>query len=258
MQKKLRDGISLAFTDSGESGSPLLLIHGWGCDHTTLQYQEEFFRRTCRVINVDLRGHGQSDSPAMTYEVGQFADDIAWLCRRLGIENVILVGHSMGGAVAIETAHLYPNLVQAVAMIDTVFQPASCLSELLAPLLHDLEGDDYENAYRSIMHNLSRATEREALTGLLHTLPAAPQHVLLAALQQHMVRHDFARAATACSMPIAYIAASGDFADIGELKRLIPHLLYGQTLGAGHFAPWLVPKQVNAMLSAFLQLAFTS
>lgn len=254
MQKKTKDEVVLAFTDSGHLGSPLLLIHGWGCDHRTLTHQEEFFARTHRVINVDLRGHGQSGCPDTDYEIGLFADDIYWLCRQLEIQNAIIVGHSMGGAVAIETAYRYPDLVRGVAMIDTVFRPSSDLVELLAPLLPALQGDAYEEAYRTIMLNISRSSEGEALAGVLSTLPAAPQRVLLSALHGHMETHDLATAAAACSAPVAYIAASGTFADLRELKRLIPHLVHGQTLGAGHFAAWLVPDQVNAMLSTFVEI----
>ena len=258
MQKKIRDEVALAFTDSRQTGNPLLLIHGWGCDHSTLACQEEFFSQTHRVINVDLRGHGQSGCPDTDYEVGQFADDLYWLCGQLGIQHAMIVGHSMGGAIAIETAYRYPELVRGVAMIDTVFRPSSTLVEFLAPLLPALQGDAYEEAYRTIMLSISRPSEAAALAAVLSPLPAASQRVLLSALHGHMETHDFATAAAACSVPAAYIAASGTFADLGELKRLIPHLFQGQTLGAGHFAPLLVPAQVNAMLATFVELVSES
>jgi pimeloyl-ACP methyl ester carboxylesterase len=258
MQQRLRDGLRLAFTDNAGAGTPLMLLHGWGCDHTTLKHQDEYFRKTHRVVNVDLRGHGRSSSPHENYEVFHFADDVAWLCRELAIRDVVLIGHSMGGAVAIEAAYRHPALVRAVAMVDTVFQPSHALLELLAPLLPDLQGNSYKEAYRRIMLALSRPSEHAALSSVLSTLPSAPQHVLLSALAGHMESHDFSRAAASCKTSVAYIAASGELANLEHLKRILPNLIHGQALGVGHFAPYLAPEQVNAMLSSFLDMVDAS
>ena len=160
----------------------------------------------------------------------------------------------MGGAVALETAYRYPELVSAACLIDTAFQAPLERQEILAPLLPDLQGNDYENAYRKIMVALSLTSDREELESVLSTLPRAPQHVLLSALQEHMERHDFAKAAACCSVPVAYIGASVPLANVDQLKQLIPDIKIGQTLGSGHFSPWLVPEQVNAMLRRFLDL----
>ncbi len=256
MQNKIRDGVPLAFDDNETSNSALVLIHGWGCDHTVLLRQQAFFAETHRLVNVDLRGHGESGSPEQIYSVAQFADDVAWLCHELDIERATLVGHSMGGAVAIETAYRNPELVQAVGLIDSVFQAPSELMEILAPLLPGLHGSEYENTYRKIMATLSLPTDVAELTAsIFSNLPGAPQHVLLSALQQHLEQHDFARAAASCSVPTAYIRTARPLANLAALQELVPTLWIGQTLGAGHFSPWLVPEQINAMLLRFLELA---
>src|SRR5206468_1602546 len=90
---------------------------------------------------------------------------------------------------------------------------------------------------------------------VLGALPRAPQHVLLSALEQHLEAHDFAKAATASrSIPIAYIATAHPLANLASLQELLPELSIGRTLGSGHFAPWLVQEQVNAMLTRFFEL----
>ena len=257
MQQKIRDGVPLAFDDNETPSSALVLIHGWGCDHTVLLRQQAFFAETHRVVNLDLRGHGESSSPEQIYSIAQFADDVAWLCHEIDIERAVLVGHSMGGAVAIETAYRHPELVQAVGLIDSAFRPPSELMQILAPLLPGLHGCDYENTYRKIMTALSLPTDLAELTSpIFSNLPRAPQHVLLSALQ-HMEQHDFARAAASCLVPIAYIRTALQLADLASLQQLVPNLWIGQTLGAGHFAPWLVPDQINAMLLRFFELTST-
>ena len=155
MLHKNRDGVSLAYAEAGTSEDVLVLIHGWGCDHRTLMRQQTFFAASHRVINVDLRGHGKSGAPHQTYSVQAFAHDVAWLCNELHIQRPIIVGHSMGGAVALEIASRFPKLVRAACLIDTVFQAPPELFQLLTPLLAGLHGSAYETAYRGIMEALS-------------------------------------------------------------------------------------------------------
>ena len=87
MQKLNRDGVSLAYDESGRGEPAIVLIHGWTCDRTYFAPQAEHFSRADRVIAVDLRGHGDSDTPVQDYTMAQFADDIAWLCQQLRIES---------------------------------------------------------------------------------------------------------------------------------------------------------------------------
>ena len=113
MQNRVRNGVRLAFSRSGDQDNTLLLIHGWGCDHTTLQRQQTFFEHSHTVINVDLRGHGESGAPEEAYSIAHYAEDMMWLCAELGITRASVIGHSMGGAVALEMSYRKPALVEA-------------------------------------------------------------------------------------------------------------------------------------------------
>jgi pimeloyl-ACP methyl ester carboxylesterase len=254
MHKTLRDGVGLAYSKSGDQDRVLVLIHGWGCDHTTLLRQQTFFETSHTVINVDLRGHGESDAPEQAYSVSQYAEDMIWLCAELGVRRASVVGHSMGGAVALEMGSKNPSLVESVAMLDTVFQPPSSLNDILEPLLPGLVGAGYKAAYRSIMKALSPPSDHAALDHVLQRFPRATQNVLLSALKGHMEDHDFLAAAATCTMPAAYIGAAQPLANLGRLNELVPNLMIGRSLGAGHFAPLLADAQVNAMLQRFLDL----
>jgi sigma-B regulation protein RsbQ len=86
-----RDGVNLAHEDSKEGSSPMLFIHGWGCDHSVFAPQVEFFRTRHRVVSVDLRGHGSSDAPRQEYTMAGFAEDLVWLCTELNLVKPILV-----------------------------------------------------------------------------------------------------------------------------------------------------------------------
>lgn len=56
--------------------------------------------RNTQTVTVDLREHGRSAAPRQDYTPGLFADDLVWLCRRIGLVAPLVVGHSRGGTVA--------------------------------------------------------------------------------------------------------------------------------------------------------------
>ena len=123
MQFLKKDNVALAYKDTRTDLPPMILVHGCGCEHSHLTSLAEFFNKSHRVVSVDLRGHGKSDTPQQDYTMSAFADDIAWFCDQLGLMKPVLVGHSMGGNVGLELTARYPDLLSSLVMIDsTVFQ----------------------------------------------------------------------------------------------------------------------------------------
>ena len=84
-----RNGITLAYQEAGSGISPVLLVHGFACDHTFLLPQLRFLGDRRRTVAVDLRGHGTSDAPKQDYTMAGFADDLAWISAQLNLEQPI-------------------------------------------------------------------------------------------------------------------------------------------------------------------------
>jgi hypothetical protein len=82
-----------------------------------------------------------------------------------------------------------------------------------------------------------------------------PQHVAVAAFRGHLLDYDFAVAVAACEVPVAYLGATRQLADLDRFRSLCPQLMTGQTLGSGHFSPLEVPRQINSMLDRFFAIA---
>ena len=104
------DGTTLFYEEAQGDEPPILLVHGIACDHTHFGPQfEHFARKGRRVVAVDLRGHGKSDKPQQSYTMEFFTDDLAWMCEQLDLKKPVVIGHSMGGVVALALALICPR-----------------------------------------------------------------------------------------------------------------------------------------------------
>jgi len=106
-------------------GIPVVLVHGFPLDHTIWEPVAEGLKDEARVIMPDLRGHGKSPHTEDVYTMRLLAEDLHALIDRLGLEKVILVGHSMGGYAALAFANAYPARLSALGLVATQADPDS-------------------------------------------------------------------------------------------------------------------------------------
>lgn len=110
-------GVKLHYEDKG-SGKVILFIHGntgsWRWWQKTLDLLPPGFRG----IAVDLRGAGESDKPGTGYDIPQYGEDLYGLVRKLGLSDIHLVGHSLGGAVALQIALDHPEVLRSLTMVN--------------------------------------------------------------------------------------------------------------------------------------------
>lgn len=116
----LDDGAIYVRQDGPPDAATLLLIHGTGSSTHTWDPMAALLTPSHRVIRIDLLGHGRSDKPADgDYEIPAQARRVAGALDRLGVEHVIVVGHSSGGITATALAEQRPDLVTALVLINT-------------------------------------------------------------------------------------------------------------------------------------------
>lgn len=253
MQRLIRDGVGLAYEEAGSGSPPLLLVHCWCGDHSFMRPQLEHFRRDSRVVAVDLRGHGESDKPEASYTVSDFADDVAWFCRQLSLVKPVVIGHSMGGNVALELAVRQPDVPAAIVMIDSVIVPPAPLVAAFRQASEALRGPDFRQICRELVGSVALPTDdTDRVESVKTVMSSAPQYVMVNSFDQHILLWDGAAAAAACKVPALYIGAAAPLSDMARLRELWPRLTVGQTVGAGHFNHQEVPEQVNAMIERFL------
>lgn len=128
--------VNMFYFDTITEAPVIVCLHGrWGRAETWTHFINHYGKQY-RIIAPDQRGHGLSSKPISKYTSKEMAEDIIELLDLLKIDSVILVGHSMGGAVAGHLAALHPKYVKAVAILDK--------SAAGSPETNDLSLDDNE------------------------------------------------------------------------------------------------------------------
>jgi pimeloyl-ACP methyl ester carboxylesterase len=267
MEKVTRDGVTLAYDDVGSGEPPLVFVHGWTCDHTYFAPQVDYFSRDHRTIAVDLRGHGESDKPEQPYTMEGFADDVAWLCGQLGISKPVIIGHSLGGTVALALAVGHPTLPAAIVAIDAPWLAPQNVRDLVPGLTEAFKGPQFRETQRQVVRDafFLPSDDQQRRDRIADHMSSAPQHVMLSAWE-HVWGFDSAGALAALSVPALYIGGGAPLGPDGAstalgtpeaIRAQNPRVVTGQTVGAGHFSQLDAADQVNAMIARFLATALT-
>lgn len=251
-----RDGVALAYEEAGSGDPTVVLIHGWGNDRGALAPQSDSLRATHRVIAVDLRGFGESSKPVEGYAVEDHADDVAFLTDRLGARSFVVIGHSMGGLVALDVAARYPERVLGTVILESFVAPSEAalvgMREMLGRLQHD---EDFP--VRLMTHLLGDRVHPEQRARMLAVVTACPRHVLVAAFEG-MLAYASRAAASRVRGPLLYVGTDTPYADEEELRRACPQVVIERLSGRGHYFPLEAPDALDPLLARFMsEIAIT-
>lgn len=251
-----RGSVRLFHDECGDGDPTLLLVHGWSGDHTHFAPQSARFSSTHRVVSVDLRGHGASDSPEQEYTIDGFADDLAWLCEQLGAHRVVPVGHSMGGSVSIALAATHPELVSAVVLVDSPLVWPDAIKPLLRQGAEAMAGPDGFEVRRALVDSFFiDEDDCERRAALSAQMLRTPGHVASSAFLS-ISSFDLNESASRVKAPVLALMAGTMALSIEDHfpSGVVDSLTIGRTVGAGHYIQLEVPEQVNAMIERFLFL----
>lgn len=122
MNKFTYKNTSVNYNESGK-GNVVLLIHGFLEDASMWRDLTAYLDKRYRVISVDLLGHGKSDCYGYVHTMEDQADMLFALISQLRLRKISVVGHSMGGYVALAFAELYPDNVRSLILLNSSAQP---------------------------------------------------------------------------------------------------------------------------------------
>jgi pimeloyl-ACP methyl ester carboxylesterase len=247
-----RDGVKLAYDTAGSGDTPIVFVHGWACDRSYFAPQFEHFAALHSVATVDLRGHGESSRPEPgpgVYDIGELSADVIAVAHAAGFERPVVIGHSLGGLVALACAR--GGDVRAAVMVDPAPIVNERTKEYFRQVVDTIEHDDdasWRTGFVSGMFLPTDTARREEIISGMTQLPPR----IAAALVAAMARYDGPAALGAVAVPLLSIGSAAPSDRAPDLAKACPRITIGQTVGSGHFNQLEVPDQVNLMIERFL------
>ena len=248
-----RDGVRLSYLDAGSGSPALLFVHGWCCDHSFWRDQIGAFAPHHRTVAVDLRGHGESDTPDQDYTIGGFAEDVAWLCQELGLERPVIVGHSMGGVIALNVVRRWPELARAVVFVDAGITPFPAqFKPGVDSMIEALKTPQYQDvAANFVKQFLFRAESPPHLRDeVAERMASAPQRVMHTALASTLAEENLTSGPL--PVPSLFVRAATLRASEDELRERYPGMEI-VSVDAAHFIQLEKPEELNAILRRFIE-----
>ena len=243
--------------DEGEGKKPpLIFVHGAGASSVVWMDAVRRLQDQRRVLAPDLPGHGQSDRwhPASEVSIAMYRDAVGTVCSLSKVERAILVGHSMGGLIALAAAAAWPERVAGLVLIATGLR-IPVATKTFARIEHE------PSAFPAWLAQVgfSPATPRDRVErwqGLLVTC----EPDILAADYRAIDRFDGAPLAPKVRAPVLVVGGADDLLTPPAFAHALGAALAGAQVAvlpeAGHFLMLEQPDAFFAMLEQFL--AFSS
>ena len=237
------DGVSapIAFDTRGNGAIALVFIHGWASDRSFWHEQADVFAREgYRVVTLDLTGHGPFAPSSPPRFVLGLAADVEAVVRDLGLRRVILIGHSMGGPIALAAAKRLQGIARGVVLVDHGIPAASA----------DLEADFQGAMARMVRSQFAAGVNDRARDFVIERAVKADRATALNLLRNYR-EIDLGALLAGAAVPIRAINASP--AQIELARRQTPQTSKPSTMpGAGHFPHLERPAAFNALLRKIL------
>lgn len=178
------DGVPIRYHAEGSGEPALIFIHGWSCDRSHWAEQVTRFSADREAIALDLAGHGDSGRDRKDWTIESLGGDVRAVVAALGLRRVILIGHSMGGPVALAAASGMPERVAGVIGIDTFHDVERRLDPAMVQSLVGRWEKDFGGTAKGMVDAMLPAGCDPALRERLQAqFAAAPPDVALALLR---------------------------------------------------------------------------
>lgn len=254
----LASGVQLELAEQGpRDGPPVLLLHGTTDSWRSFEPLLPHLPPHWHVIAPSLRGHGGSDKRPHSYRIDDFAADVGALAGQLGLPPMMVVGHSMGAAIALHMARTQPRQLRALVAVAAFasFADKAELADFHASAIAAL----VDPVPRELAIEFQRSTIAGAVPpGLLKTMVGeslrVPAHVWRGAFDG-LMQHDVLDGLSQIAVPTLLAWGSADAyvprEDQERLLRALPGARLQVFAGTGHALHWEQPQAFADVLRSF-------
>lgn len=243
-------GMPLHYEVSG-SGPAMILMHGWGCSHSTVQSIAKVASESHTVYNVDFPGFGDTPEPGEVWGVEQYTRLIEGMVDKLGLDHPVLLGHSFGGRVGILYSSRRP--VSKLILVD-----AAGIKPRRKPSYYiKVYSFKFMKSLMKLRYGAEKAKERiEAQRAKRGSADYASASPMMRRILSKCVNENLKSVLPSIKAPTLLIWGENDTAtplrDAKIMERLIPDAGLVSFPGCGHYSFLDNPVQFAAVLRSFL------
>lgn len=249
-----QDGVSIHYKVYGAGEYPLFFVHGW-CTHMGYwDSQIPAFAVNYKVITIDLAGHGKSGKQRQNWTMEAYGQDITAVANKLNLNNMILIGHSLGGPAILEAARRMPDRVIGLVGTETFsdLYMKSYPEEKIKLSLESLK-DNFKAGMRELVLRsyFDTETERKLRAKIMKDMISADPDMALKSLE-NMLRYDAAASFQAIDCPVRSVNSKMTVESYQTVKENTKSVWIEYVADVGHFIMLEAPLEFNRLLAQFI------
>jgi len=247
------DGVEIAYTDQGSGPIAIVFIHGGLADRTFWARQFAGLGPGYRLVALDLAGHGASGADRKAWTVATWAADVRAVVEVLKLTRVVLVGNSLGGAVALEASALLPGRAIGVIGVDTLHDATQTVSHADAHARAEAFRKDFSGTCRGMVDALFHPGAQAELRAWAEQRMCASSREVAAGMTEGFGGYDVAGDFRNAGVPIR--AINGDlWPTLVDVNRTVtPDFQAVIMKSAGHYPMLERPAEFNRLLLEYVQ-----
>ncbi|MFH2036433.1 MAG: alpha/beta hydrolase [Candidatus Zixiibacteriota bacterium] len=246
------DSVLIEYEVSGAGNKALVFIHCWCCDRGYFENQIKFLSPNYKIVAIDLAGHGASGLNRDEWTVSAYAQDVATVVNKLGLKDIVLIGHSMGAMVILEAADLLSGKVRGVIGIDNYQDfnhdlPPDQIEQYLTYL-----NTDFKNNTKIFVKQIFNAQSDSALIERIsEDMSMSPESVGIESFN-NLLHFDYKKALSRLNIPVRGIHGDMNPTNTEANKEIYNDFEVVIIPGTGHFPHLEKPELFNQELKKIL------
>jgi pimeloyl-ACP methyl ester carboxylesterase len=250
------DTVHIDYRAWGKGEPAVVLIHGWACDAAYWNAQIEALKSKYTVVAVNLAGHGASEGNRTDWSMGNYGEDVATVVRQLQNRQIVLVGHSMGGVVALEASRRIGDRVIGIIAVDALksvglppMKPRE-IERQLAPFR-----DNFIEATRNYVNTtmFEKGANPALVQKVAYDMSLEPAKVGIPSMQA-LLALDFGSLLPDIHVPVLAINSDLGATDEARIRKSLPNFHVDVLDHTGHFLMMEAPQRFNPVLEKDIDL----
>jgi pimeloyl-ACP methyl ester carboxylesterase len=252
------DGVKIVFNQQGKGKTAIIFVHGWSNNKSIWDGQLAHFSEKYKTIAVDLAGFGESGNNRSNWTISSFGDDVAAIVNNLKLQQVVLVGFSMGAPVVLETAKKVPEKITGVVLVDDLHNietkyPPEIVNMFDSVMMDLIENPTQEKLVTMGFFKNNPEQNFQKVLDMVNKFPSRTGYRESLNSYFKWINEDCTETLKLIKAPVTAINSDAEPTNIDAFKKYVPSFQAKIIPGVGHVVFWDNSDEFNRLLEESIQ-----